>query len=106
MTTQNLTIEEQETAAYAAGDTATAALLSRIIELEAVNKALELQLEDAQCDSLSDWEAKNGPVYDYVQFFQGCFERLAGHYPCPSITSDYDKSVIFAAIEKSEGGSD
>ena len=104
MNTQNLTVEEQEAAAYAAGDTATAALLGRIIELEAVNRALELELENAQCDSLSDWESKNGPVYEYAQFFQGCFERLAGHYPCPSITSDYDKSIIFAAIEKSEGG--
>tara|TARA_R110000868_G_scaffold112398_2_gene302671 strand:+ start:755 stop:1075 length:321 start_codon:yes stop_codon:yes gene_type:complete len=106
MTTQNLTVEEQEAQAYAAGDTATAALLGRIIELEAVNKALELELENARSDSLSDWEAKNGPVYEYVQFFQGCFERLAGHYPCPSITSDYDKSVIFDAIDKSEGATD
>jgi hypothetical protein len=104
MNTQNLTIKEQEAQAYAAGDTATAALLGRIIELEAVNRALELELENAQSDSLSDWESKNGPVYDYVQFFRGCFDRLAGHYPCPSITNDYDKSVIFSAIEKSEGG--
>ncbi|OBQ43515.1 MAG: hypothetical protein AN484_11895 [Aphanizomenon flos-aquae WA102] len=106
MNTQNLTIEEQEAQAYAAGDTATAALLGRIIELEAENKRLEQELENAQGDSLSDWESKNGPAYDYVQFFQGCFDRLAGHYPCPSITSDYDKSVIFSAIEKSEGATD
>ena len=45
MNTQNLTIEEQEAAAYAAGDTATAALLGRIIELESINKALEQELD-------------------------------------------------------------
>ena len=43
MNTQNLTIEEQEAAAYAAGD--TAALLRRIIELESANKALEQELD-------------------------------------------------------------
>ena len=38
MNTQNLTVEEQEAAAYVAGDTATAALLARIIELEYLEK--------------------------------------------------------------------
>ena len=82
------TIEEQETAAYMAGDTRTADLLARMAELEA--QVLELE------DKLAE--------YDYVQFFNGCFERLKGHYPNPSISSDYDKSVIFAAIEDSEAG--
>ncbi len=102
MNTQNLTIEEQEAAAYAAGDTATAALLARIIELEYLEKRveeLEDQLKDAQSTLNNQTDFEN-----YKGFFEGCFERLAGHYPCPSITSDYDKSVIFAAIEKSEGG--
>jgi len=103
MNTQNLTIEEQEAAAYATGDTATAALLARIIEIEYLEKRveeLEGQLDDAQStlnDQTVDFE-------NYKGFFEGCFERLAKHYPCPSITSDYDKSVIFSAIEKSEGG--
>jgi pyridoxal/pyridoxine/pyridoxamine kinase len=102
MNTQNLTVEEQESQAYAAGDTATAALLARIIELEYLEKRveeLEDQLKDVQgtLDNQTDFES-------YKDFFEGCFERLAGHYPCPSITSDYDKSVIFTAIEKSEGG--
>jgi hypothetical protein len=104
MNTQNLTIEEQEAAAYAAGDTATAALLARIIELEYLEKRVEElgdQLKDVQgtLDNQTDFES-------YKDFFEGCFERLAGHYPCPSITSDYDKSVIFSAIEKSEGATD
>ena len=38
------------------------------------------------------------------EFFYDCFNRLAGHYPCPEWTSDYDKSIIFEAIEKSERG--
>jgi hypothetical protein len=104
MNTQNLTIEEQEAAAYAAGDTATAALLGRIIELEYLEKRveeLEDQLKDVQgtLDNQTDFES-------YKDFFEGCFERLAGHYPCPSITSDYDKSIIFEAIDKSEGATD
>ena len=102
MNTQNLTVEEQEAQAYAAGDTATAALLARIIELEYLEKRveeLEDQLKDVQgtLNNQTDFES-------YKDFFEGCFDRLAGHYPCPSITSDYDKSVIFTAIEKSEGG--
>jgi hypothetical protein len=104
MNTQNLTIEEQEAQAYAAGDTATAALLGRIIELEYLEKRveeLEDQLKDAQSTLNNQTDFEN-----YKDFFEGCFERLAGHYPCPSITSDYDKSVIFAAIEKSEGATD
>jgi hypothetical protein len=31
---------------------------------------------------------------------------MAGHYPCPSVTSEHDKSVIFDAIRKGEGMSD
>lgn len=104
MNTQNLTVEEREAAAYAAGDTSTAALLARIIELEYLEKRveeLEDQLKDVQgtLDNQTDFES-------YKDFFEGCFERLAGHYPCPSITSDYDKSIIFEAIDKSEGATD
>lgn len=39
---------------------------------------------------------------DYVEFFNDCFEHLNGHYPCPSVTSDYDKSIIFNTISKGE----
>ena len=38
----------------------------------------------------------------YKEFFFECFERLSAHYPAPSVTSDYDKSVIFDAIQKGE----
>ena len=94
------TIEDQERAAYLSGDTDRAELLARIADLEAQVEALENQIEDAQ--TLEDWESRNGPAYDYVQFFNDCFECLAGHYPAPSVTSDYDKAVIFDAIERGE----
>lgn len=100
MTNSNHTIEDQERAAYMAGDTRTADLLARIAELEAQVLELEDEIEDTA--TLEEWEKNNGPVYDYVQFFNGCFERLAGHYPAPDISSDYDKSIIFAAIERGE----
>jgi hypothetical protein len=93
---------EAERIAYAEGFTMAAELFARIAELEAERDALAQEVEDARTDSLTDWERKNGSGYDYVQFFQDCFARLAGHYPAPDISSDYDKSVIFAAIEKGE----
>lgn len=106
MTTQQLTTEEQERAAYLAGDTRTAELLAQIAELEAERGQLAEELEKAQDaaadDSLKHWEKENGPAEEYKEFFFDCFARLAGHYPAPDVSSDYDKSVIFAAIEKGE----
>lgn len=93
---------EAERLAYAEGFTMAAELFARIAELEAERDALEEELEAAKDDSLTRWERNNGPADAYKQFFDDCFERLAGHYPCPSVTSDYDKSVIFEAIEKGE----
>lgn len=93
-------IQDQERAAYISGDTDRAELLARIAELEAQVEALENQIDDTQ--TLDDWERNNGPAHEYKQFFEDCFERLAGHYPAPSVTSDYDKSVIFDAIERGE----
>ena len=97
------TTEELECIAYANGDTAHADLLARIVELEAEVENLESQLEDAQADSLSKWERNNGPAYDYVQFFNECFQRLNGLYSYPSVTSEYDCGIIYAAIERGEG---
>jgi outer membrane murein-binding lipoprotein Lpp len=115
MNTQQLTTEEQERAAYMAGDTRAAELLAQIAQLEAERDALAEELEKAQeaaaDDSLERWENENGNPDDFKEFFYDCFARLAGHYPAPNISSDYDKSVIFAAIEKGEeldanGGAD
>jgi hypothetical protein len=94
------TIEDQEQLAYLAGDVRTAALLGRIAELEAQVRLLEDQIEDTM--TLEEWENRNGPGHSYVQFFHDCFERLSGHYPSPSVTSDYDKSIILEAIERGE----
>ena len=96
------TTEELERIAYANGDTAHADLLARIVELEGQVEALEDQLSDAQADSLSKWEENNSSIADYVTFFDECFQRLAGHYPCPSVTNDHDCGVIYAAIERGE----
>lgn len=106
MNTKTLTIEEQERAAYFAGDTEKAALLAQIAELEAERDALTEELEKAQeaaaDDSLERWEKENGNPEQYKEFFFDCFARLAGHYPAPDVSSYYDKGVIFAAIEKGE----
>lgn len=97
-----LPASEAERLAYSEGFTGTAELFARIAALEAERDALEAELDEARADSLTRWEKNHGPVEAYKQFFEDCFERLAGHYPAPSVTSDYDQSVIFAAIERGE----
>ena len=93
----NLPATEAERLAYAEGFTMAAELFARIAELEAERDTLTQELDQAR-DGL-----KRCAYHDeYRQFFFDCFERLTGHYPAPSVTSDYDKSVIFAAIEKGE----
>lgn len=95
---------EAERIAYSEGFTMAAELFARIAELEAERDALEEELEDlkdkAAEDSLTRWENQNGNPDQYKEFFYDCFARLAGEYPAPSVTSDYDQSVIFEAIEK------
>lgn len=97
---------EAERIAYAEGFTMAAELFARIAELEAERDQLAEELEAAKDaaadDSLKHWEKENGNPDDFKEFFYDCFARLAGHYPAPDISSDYDKSVIFAAIEKGE----
>ena len=95
---------EAERIAYAEGFTGTADLFARIAALEAERDSLQSQLDDLPNESERDQNAQD--LENYRQFFFDCFQRLAGHYPCPSVTSDYDQSVIFAAIERGEGGTD
>jgi hypothetical protein len=95
-------LEELERAAYAQGDTLKAELLGRIIELQKEVEALEDKIADTE--TLEDWEKRNGPAHAYKEFFDECFQALPCHYPCPSVTSDYDKSIIFDAIR--EGGAE
>jgi hypothetical protein len=91
-------LEERESVAYMNGDTKTADLLALVAELQREVETLQEKIEDTE--TIEDWEKRNGSANDYREFFYDCFQRLAGHYPAPSVSSDYDKSVIFEAIEK------
>lgn len=102
----SLPAHEAESLAYAEGFTMAAELFARIAELESINRALNEELEDLKekrhDDSLTRWEDEHGSAEAYKDFFFSCYERLSGHYPCPSVTSDYDCSVILDAIERGE----
>lgn len=102
-----LSREEQERAAYLAGDTEKAELLAMAQEVEDFSEPLscipvilEAVEEMGGIDLIRE---KLEELENYKEFFHDCFSRLAGHYPCPSVTSDHDKNVIFAAIDKGEG---
>ena len=110
-----LTINELERAAYISGDTARADILAQALNLELINdmfdgsaidldSALSVGSIDQQIDDIqSDTIKNNCPDYElYKEFFFECFQRLGAHYPCPEVTSDYDKSVIFDAISKGD----
>jgi len=88
-----MNMEEQERAAYLAGNIVQASLLGSLIDAEEREAELTAELED---------DTQTEELEALRQFFNDCFERLAGHYPCPSVFSDYDKSVIFKAIEQGE----
>lgn len=89
-------LERLETIAHAEGRTTEAALLDALAQVMRERDALQ------DVETLAQWEDHNGPAVEYKQFFEDCFEHLSGHYPAPSVTSDYDKSVIFDAIRKGE----
>ena len=89
-----------ETQAYLDGNIELADALARIAELEAEVEALENAANNVV--TLESWEKNNGPAKEYYEFFHDCFARLGAHYPCPEVTSDYDKSIIFNAIERGE----
>lgn len=100
----NLPATEAERLAYSEGFTMAAELFARLAELEAERDTLTQELEDLK-DSQPDPRQVQQDAQDLEhlkQFFYDCFARLAGHYPCPEFSSDYDKSVIFAAIERGE----
>lgn len=95
MTPEQLSTMERE--AYAAGDTDRAALLAAVMDLIETGDRLEEVEEELKSlkDETQDHEA-------HKSFFEDCFSRLDGRYPCPEVTSDYDCSVIFDAIEAGE----
>lgn len=89
---------ELESKAYTDGSTALSQLLAKLGEaLEQVEELFD------QLDNANKTIADQSDYDSYKQFFDDCFERLNAHYPCPSVTSDYDCSVIFDAIERGEG---
>ena len=94
------TLAELERVAYITGDTGTADMLAAIIEgVEAIYAADDVE-------TLDMWEKENGPASEYRDFFTCCFDNLGAHYPCASITSDYDQGVIFQAIRLGEEARD
>lgn len=115
MNYSNLTLSERETLAYMSGDSTTAALLAQLddnqtrsekieeslldsgIDIDAMLEvtSLDVQIDDIVKDRCPDYAA-------YKAFFEECFARLDGRYPCPSVTNEYDNAVIFEAIEKGE----
>ena len=98
---ENASLSDAERAAYAAGDTLTAKLLTMIMDLE---DELERVKDDAADNSLDAWESDHGPASAYVEFFFECFEHLrCSRYPVPSITSETDKQVIFDVIMQGKG---
>ena len=75
---------------------------------------IRLSMDECEIESLDDLKVKTkeleskvdtleSELASYKQFFDNCFESLGMHYPCPSVTSDYDCSVIFDAISKGQG---
>ena len=97
---EKVNLSDAERAAYSSGNTLTAKLLARIMDLE---EELERVKDDAADTSLKAWESDHGPASAYVDFFFDCFEMLNCRYPVPSVTSDADKQVIFDAIVRGEG---
>jgi hypothetical protein len=94
------TIAQFEREAYQAGDAKTADLLDLVSQLVSIVNKQDEQIRDTE--TLEEWENQHGPASEYKEFFDACFDRLGMHYPCPSVTSDYDKGVIFETIELGE----
>jgi hypothetical protein len=96
---QTLTIDEQERAAYMAGDTRAAVILGDLDDGEREREVLTEKNEDTEVftDELRE------ELEALRQFFRDCFDTLTADYHASSVFSDYDKSVIFDAIRKGEG---
>ena len=88
---------EAERIAYTEGFTMAAQLFAKIADLEAERDLLQGQLDDIPSEKERNRDAQD--LEQLKEFFYDCFQRLPGHYSCPSWSNDYDKSVIFDAIE-------
>lgn len=89
---------DAERIAYAEGFTMAAVLFARIADLESERDALRAELEDIPSERERNKDARD--LEQLKEFFYDCFRRLAGDYPCPSWSSDYDKGVIFETLDK------
>jgi hypothetical protein len=98
-----LEANEAERIAYAEGFTMAAELFRRIADLEFERDALIEEKDDLHADLSAQIVDLNARITDREQFFYDCFDQLAKRYPSPDFSSDYDKSVIFDAIQKGEG---
>lgn len=102
-----LTFSELERLAYIGGFPSLADKYQKCADFDNAQENTYLDVDDTLNDQVDDQIAvaveKQCPNYaEYKQFFETCFEMLDGRYPCPSVTSDYDCSVIFNAISKGE----
>lgn len=88
---------EAERIAYTEGFTMAAQLFAKIADLEAERDLLQGQLDDIPSEKERNKNAQD--LEQLKEFFYDCFQKLPGHYSCPSWSNDYDKSVIFDAIE-------
>ena len=111
------TIEEIEQAAYMRNDQAMLHAITLARESEAAKWTELLETADYDVDSAviagdlsiqrDNQISEKCPDYEeYKQFFNDCFQCLNGHYPVANVTSSYDCSVIFDAINKGEQGDD
>jgi len=98
------TLAEMERAAYITGDTRTADLLAAVIEGVEGIESRQDELDDMPSKEQQESDAEELALLR--EFFSDCFQQMNGHYPCPSVSSDYDKSVIFDAIHRGEGTTD
>ena len=90
-------MREKARAAEFAGEDEKAALYAALAELQEAHDAMTEDYDE------NKKTVENQEYYEYYkEFFYDCFARLDGHYPCPEVTSDYDCSIIFDAIEKGE----
>lgn len=99
-----LELVEAERIAYAENQPVLAELFGRILDLQEERDEIEEAFRETV--TLEDWENFNGSVEAYKEFFEDCFDHLGELYPYPSIESDYDKSIIFDAIERGENHDD
>jgi len=95
---ENLSADEAESLAYSEGYPGTARLFARIADLQkALGEALA-QLEEIPSEKERNKDAQD--LENLKEFFFDCFNHLAGDYPCPSWSSDYDKNVIFETLDR------